>query len=573
MQFLPTTLDECKAYYKSDSFDIIIVTGDPYYDHPLSGSSILLRLLDAKGYKVGIIAQPETDAEFEVCGKPNYCFCVTSGLLDSVLANNTPLLKPRENVLVPERALIKYTQTLKRLYKSPVLLGGVEATIRRFTHFDYKDNKLRNPVLVDAKADMLLFGSAERSLLQILELFKQGQSIESIKSHSVTSPIEGVCIRIKESQLPQGVKILPTHEECVADPDTFNVLSKTVYLWPNMPFIQKVGLSYLYHTHLPYTFTEQEIDYIYELPTNRALHPKSKNFKFNQEMVEMLHTSVIIGRGCWGSCSFCVIPLVQGKEIAKRSAHSIVKEIKALYENGLHKINDLTLPTLNMYGSRCELYNVKKTIHSPIIESDVTVYDKTQFCNQHCAGCEHRVLSDDLIEVLTEVKKLQGTITGTELELRSAVRHDIILEQEDLFREIMKFTKRLKIAPEHVANTVLKQMNKSTQEAFTQFLTLYEQVNEEQKTHKNLTPYFVAAHPGCTMQDMKDLKQYCNEHKIYVNLTQIYTPTPGTLSTSMYYTSKHPITHELIHIPRTFREKKDQKNVMFEQEEFVDDNG
>ncbi|HLC20205.1 MAG TPA: DUF3362 domain-containing protein [Candidatus Nanoarchaeia archaeon] len=576
-QFLPTTLDEGKSYYSDfQSFDVIFVTGDPYYDHPLSGVAILSRLLDRKGYKVGIIAQPLEDNDYQVCGTPKYFFCITSGLLDSMLANYTPMLKQRENVLVPERALMVYTQKLKQLHKGVMtIIGGVEATIRRFTHFDYKENKLRRGILNDTKADLLLFGNAERSLLTLLErMQKLGVPItfQNIRQQIDLPSLEGVSYLIKKDEITKAMRNLPSYEECVADKDKFNLLTRIFYLLPEDAFTEACGLGIVRHNRPSHTLTEEEMDFIYNSPFTRELHPNTKNLAFNQEMVGNLESSVIIGRGCWGSCSFCVIPLVQGKEVARRSKDGILHEIETLYKNGMKKINDLTLPTLNMYGSRCSLYTEEQKMHSPIINKTITVFNKVKYCNQQCVGCKYRVLSDDLIPVLEGVEKLQQKYDGS-LELRSALRHDIVLQQKELFRKVMLFTSRLKIAPEHISDHVLKQMNKADGNAFKEFLKEFQAVNKEQGTDKRLVPYFVAAHPGSTMRDMEVLRKFCKEEDIFINLTQVFTPTPGTMSTAMYYTGKDPVTKKEVYVPRTFREKKDQKNLLFAEEKVVDENG
>ncbi len=583
--FLPTTSDEGKQYYKDKNFtqfDVIFVTGDPYYDHPLSGTAIITRLLDSKGYTVAIIPQPQREEEYQACGRPKYFFCITSGLLDSMLANYTPMLKKRENVLVPERALMVYTQNLKNLFKGCItVIGGVEATIRRFTHFDYKDNVLRRGILNDTKADILLFGTAERAILTLLDRMNavgttEQTSFEKIKQALDLPTIEGVSYRLKKEEIPKESRKLPSYEECVNDKAKFNLLTRIHYLLPDEAFVEPCGAGFIQHNRPEHTLTEKEMDTIYSLPFTRRLHPKAKNFTEQNGMVERLQTSVILGRGCWGSCSFCVIPLVQGKEVAKRSKESIVKEIETLYASGEKNINDLTLPTLNMYGSTCALYKHPKQIFSPIINESITVYDKKDYCNQQCAGCKYRVISDDLFPLLEEVEKLNQKYQGTELELRSAIRHDIILNQKKLFRKIMQFTGRLKIAPEHISNTVLRQMNKATKQAFIDFLEEYKKVNNEQHTNKNLVPYIVAAHPGSTEKDMQEMRKFCEENKIYVNLTQIFTPTPGTLSTAMYYSGENPMTREKIHVPRTFREKKNQKNIVMgirSADEIADENG
>ncbi|MBI2105303.1 YgiQ family radical SAM protein [Candidatus Woesearchaeota archaeon] len=578
MKFLPISLKEGKMYYNNfKEFDVVFVSGDPYYDHPLSGMAIIARLLDKKGYKVGIISQPEKDRDYIKCGRPKYFFCITSGLLDSMLANYTPMLKKRERVHVPERALMVYTQKLKENFKDVVtILGGVEATIRRFTHFDYKENKLRRGILNDTKADLLLFGSAERSILELLDEMKKIkiEKFDRIKSQLELDSIEGAAFRVKKDEINNKIRKLPSYEDCIKDKQKFNLLTRVTYLLPDESFIEKCGEGYIQHNRPCHTLTEKEMDFIYSIKFARRLHPDSKNFSANSKMLKRLNNSVIIGRGCWGSCSFCVIPLVQGKEVAKRSKESIVKEIKALYADGVKHINDLTLPTINMYGSRCALYKHKNKMHSPIVDEEIIVYDKKDYCNQSCVGCKFRVINDDLYPLLVEIEKLNKKHKDTSLELRSAIRHDIILNQKKLFRKIMEFTSRLKIAPESLDDNVLKQMNKSTASAFKEFLEEFKKINKEQGTNKNLVPYFVAAHPGSTKESMEETKKFCDENKIYVNLTQVFTPTPGTVSTAMYCTGENPLTKEKVYVPRTFREKKDQKNILLNNEkEIIDENG
>lgn len=576
-KFLPTSLEDGKEHYNNfKEFDVVFVTGDPYYDHPLSGMVIIARLLDRKGYKVGIISQPEKDKDYLKCGRPKYFFCITSGLLDSMLANYTPMLKKRERVHVPERALMVYTQKLKENFKDVItVLGGVEATIRRFTHFDYKENKLRRGILNDTKADLLLFAGAERSILELLERMKNIEidKFEKIKLNLDLGSIEGAAFRVKKDEINQKIRVLPSYESCVEDKSKFNLLTRITYLLPDEKFIEKCGEGYIQHNRPCHTLTEKEMDFIYKSKFTRRLHSDSKNFDSNSKMLERLNNSVIIGRGCWGSCYFCVIPLVQGKDIAKRSKESIVREIELLYSSGVKHVNDLTLPTLNMYGSKCALYKHESKIYSQIINEEVAVYDKKEYCNQNCVGCEFRVLSDDLYPLLVEVEKLNKKYQ-TSLELRSAIRHDIILDQKKLFRKIMEFISRLKIAPENLDNAVLKHMNKSTASAFKEFLEEFKKVNREQGTNKNLVPYFIAAHPGSTKESMEETKKFCEENEIYVNLTQVFTPTPGTVSTAMYYTGENPITRKKVYVPRGFRDKKDQKNILLDNEkDIIDDNG
>ena len=597
-KLLPTSTEEGRTYYPGfHQFDVIIITGDPYYDHPLSGTALIARLLDKKGYHVAIIPQPQTDEDLQACGIPKYFFCATSGLLDSMLANYTPMLKKRENVYLPERALISYTQSLKRLFKeNMVVLGGVEATTRRFTHFDYKENKLRRGILHDTKADLLIHSIAERPLLALLNRMKE----IPLSEEPITSPlpppitsnkqentqncqeyyqfekirdllnlavIEGITFRIKEKDLPSKIRKLPSYEECVADKEQFSLLTRTHYLLPDNAFIEQTGKGFLLHTRPAHPLTPEEMDFIYAQPFTRELHPKTINLEFCQDMTRKMETSVVIGRGCWGSCNFCSIPLVQGKEVSIRSKESIIQEVEHLCQSGATLINDLTLPTLNMYGSYCSIYNQESVMFSQIIDKDIKVYDKKEYCNKQCVGCSNRKLSDELLDLLQEIEKvLQKYNAG--MELRSALRHDIILHQKELFRKVMEFTSRLKIAPEHIANAALASMNKATRKDFEDFMQEFEKVNSEQKTHKRLVPYFIAAHPGTTIKDMQDLKDFCNKHRLFTKLTQVFTPTPGTASTATYYSGIETRTKKKVYVARTFRERKDQKNILVEEERY-----
>jgi uncharacterized radical SAM protein YgiQ len=565
MQFLPTSFEEGKKYYKNfQQFDVIFITGDPYYDHPLSGIAILSRLLDSKGYKVGIIAQPLTDNDYQTCGSPKYFFCITSGLLDSMLANYTPMLKKRENVLVPERALMVYTQRIKSFFKkTTTIIGGLEATIRRFTHFDYRTNALRHNILDDTKADILIFGNAERALLNILNEIKKIKLDSNKKVYDqipkeTLNFIDGIAFR---TQTPNGLEI-PSYEECIKYKENFNKLTKITHLNPDSAFSEKSGLSYIQHNQSLNYLTEEEMDYLYELPYNREFHPNSKNLNLLKSTTQKLKNSIVIGRGCFGSCNFCVIPLVQGKQISSRSRKSILNEIKNIYLRD-RIVSDLTLPTINMYQCKCKLYSQETKLYSPILDKQIIIFTKKEKCNQNCIDCKFRIINNELLYLLKDIEKIKRDKI---LELRSAIRHDIIQQQPDLLKEIMKYTTRLKIAPEHISPNVLKAMNKSHPKAFLEFLKEYS------KYHKPLVPYFVAAHPDCTIKDMEKLKEFCTRNNLKVNLTQIFTPTPGTVSTCMYYTEKNPLTEEKVYVPRTFREKKDQKNILFEDENYFDDN-
>ena len=402
---------------------------------------------------------------------------------------------------------------------------------------------------------------------EIRKVNGERREFSQIRSGLDLLSIDGVSFRIKKDEIKPDIRILPSFEQCVENKEEFSLLTRLHYLLPDAPFIEPTGAGFIRHNRPEHTLTQEEMDLIYELPFVREIHPAAKNRDFNVQMVEKLAASVIIGRGCWGSCNFCVIPLVQGKEVAKRSKEGIVREIESLYAKGVRKVNDLTLPTLNMYGSYCDLYKHPKEIYSPVIRKMITVYNKKEYCNQECVGCSHRQISDDLMPILEAVEKLNMKYQGTTMELRSALRHDIILDQKKLFRKIMQFTTRLKIAPEHISDKVLASMNKATRKEFELFLEEFEKVNKEQGTRKRLVPYFVAAHPGSTQEDMDELKRFCEDKKLFVNLTQVFTPTPGTASTATYYTGIETRNKKNVYVPRAFREKKDQKYTLMRKEE------
>jgi len=554
----------------SAEYDIIFISGDPPLDHPLNGVAVLSRLLESKGYRVGLISRPQSDADFLRLGMPRLFFCVTSGLLDSMLANYTPLLRKRDGVDVPERAVILYANRLRQVFQSPfIVIGGVEATLRRFAHFDYWDNAVRRSILLDSKADALIFGNAERSILEFAACIKalrdRGLEGSTLRDAREWRFVRSIAARIRQGEfngphpLMEGVVELPSFEEVSTDKKRFARSAQLAHYHMERPFLERTDKAIVFHNPPVYPLTEEEMDAVFEQPYTRAFAQGYSPTKEESDALDHIKNSVVMHRGCWGGCHFCTIPLQQGKPIARRSKESIVREIRKLASEGTTKVQDLVAPTTNMYGSSCTLYNRKVSIHSPILGKDITVLVKDELCNERCVGCAYRK-SDErpLIDLLIEIEK----ITEIDVEIRSAIRHDIILSQPLLFRKIMEHTTRLKIAPEHTRDSVLAFMNKASSQDFIRFLEEFRKVNLEQHTHKNLVPYFVAAHPGTTREDMEAVYDFAIRQGLFVNLTQVFTPTPGTISTAMYHTGIHPLTTKEVYVPRTFREKKDQKNIL-----------
>ncbi len=519
---------------KGSGFDVILISGEPYADHPLSGVGVIARVLDAQGYKVGVVSQPDwaKDRDFTKLGRPRLFFGLTSGSIDSLLVNYTPLKRPRSrdphaphSSQIPDRALLVYCNKVKQLYPGvPIVIGGIEASLRRFAHFDYWENRVRRSILFDSRADILVYGPGELQVIEIAGRLASGESLDGIL---------GTCI--VRSNLPPEFTLLPSFEEVSADPDQF---CRAQNLFSNRRSLAQASAGRFVLQYPMPEYTTKDLDWIYGLPYEREIPKDFPEFG-------MARFSVVTHRGCVGRCSFCSLSLHQGDMVVSRSEASILAEIGGLTKHPDFKgyIDDLGGPTANMYGMDCR-----------------------QKCEAECLECPKLDRSHQrLIRLMRQARAIPGV---KKVFVRSGIRHDLALASPEYIKELSDhhISGLLKIAPEHVSPRVLRLMNKGIPR-LEEFRRLFYKLNKDRKQH--LKYYFLVAHPGTTEKESRDLawaiRKLEAEGEKPVEGVQIFTPTPMTRSTCMYYTGKDPSTGEPIPVPRTFEEKKRQKNMFSER--------
>ncbi len=563
--FLPTTLNEAKRL-GWDALDVILVTGDSYIDSPFIGTAVIGKLLVKAGYRVGVIAQPDpkTDADIGRLGEPRLFWGVTAGSLDSMVANYTALKKPRrsddytpggENTRRPDRATIVYANIIRRFSKRihpgqparPIVLGGIEASLRRVAHYDFWDNAIRRSVLFDAKADYLLYGMAEKATLEFAALLRDGQDPHQVR---------GLCYIAKEKR--QGYLELPSYETVAADKLAFIEMFHLFYK-NNDPvsargLCQQHGDRFLVQNPpAPYQ-TQSELDEVYALDFERLQHPYYEA-QGQVKALETIRFSISTHRGCYGECNFCAIAVHEGRTVRWRSQQSILDEAGRLIAHPEFKgyIQDVGGPTANMYGFECDkkLKNgacpAKRCLFPdicPLLEVD------------------HR----PQLELLRQVRQLPGV---KKVFVASGLRYDMILGDavcgEAYLREIVEHhvSGQLKVAPEHTENHVLDLMGKPGSDPLLKFKDKFDSLSRLAGKPQFLTYYIIAAHPGCSAQDMLRLKRFTSE-KLHVNpeQVQIFTPTPSTYASLMYYTELDPFTRRPIFVEKDPRRKEHQKDIV-----------
>mgnify|MGYP001051469617 CR=1 FL=1 len=557
--FLPTTKAEMKKLNWNKP-DIILVTGDTYIDSPYIGATVIGRVLVSAGYKVGIIAQPALNSEIDITrlGEPELFWGVTAGSVDSMVANYTALKKRRknddftpggENIKRPDRATIVYCNLIKKYFKKtvPVVLGGIEASLRRIAHYDYWDNKIRRSILVDAKADILVYGMGEKSVLALAEKIKRGEDFKQIKGICFLSP-----------QPREEYLLLPSYKEVKQDKEKFISMFHTFY--QNNDALTAKGLSqqqdtrYLIQNPPVSPLNQKEIDRIYDLPYTNEVHPfYQKDGKV--KAMDTIKFSINTHRGCYGECNFCSIAVHQGKVIQGRSEKSILKEAVRLtkLKNFKGYILDVGGPTANMYDIECH----KKLKYG-------SCPDKRCLYSNICSNL--KINHKKQLEMLRKIRRIKGI---KKVFVASGIRYDMILNDEKYgekyLRELIKYhiSGQLKIAPEHTEDNVLKKMGKPGKKYLKIFKDKFFKINKEQGKKQYLTYYLIAAHPGCREEDMHKLKKYTsNELKLNPEQVQIFTPLPSTYSTLMYYTEKDPFTGEPIFVEKNLKKKSRQKEII-----------
>jgi len=560
--FLPTTGEEMKKL-SWDRLDVIIITGDTYIDSPYIGAAVIGKVLHAAGYKVGIIAQPDIEGERDITrlGEPALFWGVTAGSVDSMVANYTALKKRRrkddfspggKNNKRPDRATIVYSNLIRKYFKNtkPIVLGGIEASLRRIAHYDYWDDKIRRAILFDAKADILVYGMGEKSVLKLARNLKTGKDWKDIR---------GICYISPHSR--EEYTMLPSYQEVKEDKKKFISMFHTFYL-NNDPLTAK-GLCqqqdsrYLIQNPPAYPLTQKELDKVHDLPYEREVHPYYKK-EGEVEALKTIKFSITTHRGCYGECNFCSITVHQGKVIQGRSEKSILREAKLLTKLGDFKgyILDVGGPTANMYGIECQ-----KKLKSGSCTDNRCLYP------QICSSL--KINHKKQMEILKKIRQIEGV---KKVFVASGIRYDMLLGDqkcgEKYLRELVKYhiSGQLKIAPEHTENNVLEKMGKPDQGYLKRFRDKFLQINKEQKKKQFLTYYLIAAHPGCREGDMYRLKEYTSkELKLNPEQVQIFTPTPSTYSTLMYYTERDPFTGKAIYVEKNLKKKGRQKKIVIEK--------
>ena len=571
--FLPTTKKEVELRGWGE-LDVILFFGDAYIDHPAFGVSVIGRVLEAAGYRVAIIPQPDWHGDFrdfKKLGRPRLFFGVSAGAMDSMVNKYTANKRLRSedayspngrHDLRPEYPSIVYSNILRQLYPDvPIVLGGIEASLRRLTHYDYWKDCIRKSVLCDSGADIVIYGMGEKQIISIAQALENGRKIKAIKDIPQTAYL------CKERDIPEGITtndiVLHSHEECLYNKkfqaENFKHIEEESNKKHAQRILQKVDSQYIV-VNPPYpTMTTEEVDATYDLPYTREPHPKYKGKVI--PAYEMIKFSVNIHRGCFGGCSFCTISAHQGKFIASRSKESILKEVKQVIQMPDFKgyLSDLGGPSANMYGmagkniKACEHCKRPSCIHPEICPNLNTDHSK-------------------LLDIYRTVDALPGIKKSF---IGSGVRYDLLLHNvkdektnhstQEYTRELIKnhVSGRLKIAPEHTSDRVLYLMRKPSFKQFYQFKRIFDKINKEENLRQQIIPYFISSHPGCKEEDMAELAVITKDLDFHLEQVQDFTPTPMTVSTEAWYSGYDPYTLEPVFSAKTPREKLAQRQFFF----------
>ena len=557
--FLPTTKKEMTQLGWED-IDIILVTGDSYIDSPFIGVAVIGKVLLNAGYRVGIIAQPFVGSAKDIgrLGEPKLFWGVTGGCIDSMVANRTASGRRRKrddytpgglNNRRPDRAAIVYSNLIKQHFKdsSPIVLGGIEASLRRVSHYDFWSDKIRKSIMLDARADYLLYGMAERSVVELAECIKKKED---------PGEIRGLCYVSKEK--PDDCVELPSFQESRKDKDSFTRMFHTFYNNNDpltaLPLAQKHDARYLIQNPPASYLSDVELDEVHDLQYERDLHPFYLK-KGEAKALETIRFSIATHRGCYGECSFCAIAVHQGRTVRWRSKRSILSEARTIAAHPLFKgiIKDVGGPTANMYGFEC-----RKKAKAGCCPEKRCLFPEV------CPGL--KVDHGKQISILKELRGIKGV---KKVVVASGIRYDMILADKqngtkylhDVIRHHV--SGQMKVAPEHSEERVLEKMGKPGPEVLLEFKDLFYKLTKEEELEQFLTYYMIAAHPGCTHSDMKKLELFVvNELKLRPKQVQIFTPTPSTYATLMYWTEQDPFTGKPCFVEKSIRGKEKQKSAV-----------
>ncbi|NLK85869.1 MAG: YgiQ family radical SAM protein [Clostridiaceae bacterium] len=560
MAFLPTNRMEMEER-GWDSIDFLYISGDAYVDHPSFGHAIITRMLESEGYRVGIIAQPDwrSNDDFMRLGHPNYAVLISSGVIDSMVNHYTASKKPRSTDSYspggkaghrPDRAVIVYANKAREIFKGvPVIIGGLEASLRRFAHYDYWDDRVRRSVLLDSKADMLVYGMGERPLSEIAALLSKGADISRIRNIRGTTY---VCDRYEPKE---GDHVLPSYDKVRTSKRAYAQAFMLQYneqdAITGKTLVQPHGDRFVVQNPPAYPMSVRELDRIYALPYERTYHP-SYEASGGVPAITEVEFSITSHRGCYGGCSFCALNFHQGRSIQKRSQASVINEAKKLiWQPGFKGyIHDVGGPTANFRNVACD----RQTRHG-VCKSRQCLYP------QPCKN-----LRVDHSEYLRLLRKLREIPEIKKVFIRSGIRYDYLMldKNDDFFVELCEHhvSGQLKVAPEHVVDRVLEKMGKPGRKVYDAFVKKFYDINRELGKEQYLVPYLISSHPGSDLKAAVELAVYLKKTGYTPEQVQDFYPTPGTLSTCMFYTSLDPRTMKKVYVPVKPQEKAMQRALL-----------
>lgn len=585
MSFLPVTKEEM-IELGWEQPDFLLITGDAYVDHPSFGHAIISRVLESHGYKVAILSQPDYKSveDFRRFGKPRLGFLINSGNVDSMV-NHFSVFKHRRRTDSyspggragnrPDRAIIVYSNRSREAYKDvPVIIGGIEASLRRLGHYDYWDDKVRRSILLDSKADLLIYGMGEKTIVEIAEALEAGIDVEHItwirgtlfkkiySKHSLELSLED----FEKELVSDDAILLPTFEEISGEPteDKRDHISKRKYAesfllqYQNNDYITGQRLIerydetvYVIQNPPQEPLSTEELDRVYELPYNYTYHPMYEK-EGGVPAITEIKFSLVSNRGCFGGCSFCAITYHQGREVRSRSKESIINEAKKLTDLKDFKgyIHDVGGPTANFRQPACQ-----KQLTAGVCKHKDCLYPEP--CK--LMDINHR----EYLDILRSLRNLDKV---KKVFIRSGIRYDYLMADKDqeFLEELCKHhvSGTLKVAPEHISDRVLSYMRKPSKEVFLEFSNKYESMNRKLGLKQYLIPYFISSHPGATLHDAVELALFLKERGFVPDQVQDFYPTPGTLATCMYYTELDPFTGEKIYVAKSLEEKSMQRALM-----------
>ena len=540
--------------------DFVLISGDAYVDHPSFAPAVIGRYLESKGYRVGIIAQPDWNDvnAFKKLGKPRLASLVTAGNLDSMLNKFTAAKKIRreddyspggEAGHRPDRATLVYSNRMKEAFRDvPLIIGGIEASLRRFGHYDYWSDTVRRSILVDSKADVLIYGMGELQIIELAEALDQNRFEESLPN------IRGICYMSKEIPSIECVEC-PSFEEIKVDKmafaDAFRIQYDEQDPFYGRPIVQKHGDRYVVQNVPALPLTQEQMDAAYDLPYTRKWHP-SYDDKGGVPALSEVQFSLVSQRGCFGSCSFCAITNHQGRIIQNRSHQSLIDEAKLMINMDGFKgyIHDVGGPTANFRHLACD----KQAVFG-------ACKGRTCAAPEPCENLNTN--HDDYIALLRKLRKLKGV---KKVFVRSGLRYDYVLADNNkaFVKELCQYhvSGQLKVAPEHVSKRVTTMMGKAGKEEFLTFKKWFEEANRELGKKQYLVPYFMSSHPGCTLEDAIELAEFLRDQHMYPEQVQDFIPTPGSLSTCMYYTGINPLDGKPVYVAKKGLDKAKQRALM-----------